>query len=354
MLMQRGSCGVVLRLTGSVLTGSLLTGFLLLGACGSPPATQTPQASVPPPAAATTSAPVAGAAAAGTPAPGASPASAEAAEPAMTREALDRLHLGGRLFDKWYGDHTYNGDFKPISKDGPGSGGPQGDGTLSANHGNPLENSGHDYRLKNLFGWDLQGPDGIYGLRYHNKSFAKHNLLADPRSEAELVRWFKHGDANLPAFGTVLNDQQLGAIAAFIVAVRDRKLPQPGDVFELSEAAPKNYVLKSGGDAARGARFVDAECSSCHGSDGTELPIDGVYSLGAYSRSKAYEAWLKVLNGHPGSDMGPQLPSDLNVEQQVQLLRDSFAALCDRARYPATAGGKDVADGDLRCGSYLR
>ena len=31
-----------------------------------------------------------------------------------------------------------------------------------------------------------------------------------------------------------------------------------------------------------------------------------------------------------------------------------LAALCDRGTYPALPGQKDVEDGDLRCGAYLK
>jgi hypothetical protein len=40
--------------------------------------------------------------------------------------------------------------------------------------------------------------------------------------------------------------------------------------------------------------------------------------------------------------------------QQSQAVLDLFAALCDRKAFPALENGKDVPDGDVRCGSYLQ
>ncbi len=279
------------------------------------------------------------------------------AEPAPARDAASEPSalLGGRLFDKWFKDESYAGDFSPASEGTPGKGGPGGDGRLNNASGKPLDNTGHDYRLKNFFGWDLRGAEGIYGPDYHAKSYAvPHNLLTDTRSAEEIAAWLSAGDEQLPAMGSVLSAEQVRAIAEFVVAVRDKTIPGPADVFRLSKDAPKNYELLEGGNAENGKRFISAECSSCHGDDGRELPIDETYSLGAYSRIKAYEAWLKVVVGHPGSEMGPQLPSDASYEEQAQLLRDIFAALCDRQTFPAIDGQGDVEVGDARCGAYLK
>ena len=72
--------------------------------------------------------------------------------------------------------------------------GPNDDGTLNNRDGQPVANTGHDYRLKNLFGWDLRGTEGVYGPDYQNKSYVRAtNLLTDTRTPAELVagdaRW---------------------------------------------------------------------------------------------------------------------------------------------------------------------
>jgi hypothetical protein len=76
-------------------------------------------------------------------------------------------------------------------------------------------------------------------------------------------------------------------------------------------------------------------------------------SLGTLSRTSGYEVWFKILNGQPGTDMGRQVTEPSGSEQERAIL-DLFAALCDRQRFPALAGQKDVSAGDARCGTLLR
>ena len=89
---------------------------------------------------------------------------------------------GGRLFDNWY--EEARADFvpdNPATPEADGKGGPNGNGTLNDSDGNPVLNTGHDYRFKNLFGWDLLGDDGIYGVAHQAKEFV---LPAGPASDS--------------------------------------------------------------------------------------------------------------------------------------------------------------------------
>ncbi|MBT9555907.1 MAG: hypothetical protein IV100_07760 [Myxococcales bacterium] len=236
-------------------------------------------------------------------------------------------YWGGRLFDKW----------SAITPAKPGA--------------PALE------RLKNLFGWDLRGTAGHYGAKYANKKGALPvNLLDDRRSTAELRDWLRDGGDGLPAYGEVLGPREFDAIAQFIDAVRSHRLAQPSDVWTLDEKAPNFYRLNAGGDAERGRRYYADACASCHGDDGTLFLFDdGEYTLGSFMRQKAYEGWFKVLVGQPGSSMEEQVPKNLGGVEQGQWILDIAAALCDRAAFPRGTGKADeVADGDLRCGAYLK
>lgn len=280
-------------------------------------------------------------------------ASNQAAAPASAN-----LARGGRLYDNWVSEKGLKKTFTVDSSKTPeldGVGGPNQNGTLNDGAGQPLANTGHDYRFKNLFGWDLRGKAGIYGPDAQKKPFVLDvNLLSDTKSEAELVAWFKAGDARLPAWGAVLDDADLRDLAAFIVAVRSHALPQPTDVFALDPAAPKNYRLLAGADARRGASTFRARCAECHGVAGAEFFIDDVETVGTLSRTSGYEIWLKIMNGHPGSPMGPQVKeADGSGAEQGRLILDVLAALCDRGAF-VQGKGEDVRDGDARCGAYLK
>lgn len=209
-------------------------------------------------------------------------------------------------------------------------------------------------RLKNIYGWDLRGADGIYGPKYQNKSgVSERNLLATQQSEEELIAWLSAGDGDLPGLGGHVDDAALRDLAAFISMMQRGELPGPGAFFTLSETAPKNYVLVQGADATRGqVTYADA-CAHCHGKDGTNIPIDETLSLGAFMRAKAYEGWFKILNGHPGSTMGREIEFD-SAEDAAEQTLGIMAALCDRGLYPPLEGQSDVADDDPRCGAYLK
>jgi mono/diheme cytochrome c family protein len=264
---------------------------------------------------------------------------------------------GGRLYDNWAAEKGLGDAFvpdAPATTELDGKGGPRGDGTLLDGHGQPLPNTGHDYRLKNLFGWDLRGTSGIYGPEYHARPYAlDHDLLADRRSADELYAWFERGDERLPAYGAVLEPADLRDLVAFIVKMRDHELPQPADLFTLAKDAPKNYQLGPGGDPDRGKSYFRGRCADCHGNEGVSIRIDETESVGSLARKSGYEVWFKILNGHPGSEMDRQV-EDGTAAERAQTILDVLAALCDRAEFPPQGDGNDVPDGDPRCGAYLK
>jgi mono/diheme cytochrome c family protein len=266
---------------------------------------------------------------------------------------------GGRLYDNWRAEKGLAEAFAPDGAKTPepdGKGGPNGNGTLNDGAGRPLLNTGHDYRLKNLFGWDLRGAQGVYGAAYQKKSYVlAKNLLSDARSAQEIQGWLTQGDEHTPAYGQVLDATDLADLSAFIVKTRDGALARPEQVYRLDADAPKNYALNAGADVARGRERYAATCSKCHGDDGRKLAIDETESVGTISRTSAYEIWFKIQNGHPASMMERQV-SEASGADNARAILDILAALCDRKAFPPIAGqeSKDVPDADLRCGDYLK
>jgi len=264
---------------------------------------------------------------------------------------------GGRLYDNWRLEKGLRESFVPdASKSAAldGKGGPNQNGTLNLGSGRALPNSGHDYRLKNFFGWDLRGAEGISGSAFQRRPYVLPlNLLTDARSPEALRAWLAAGDATLPAFGQVLDDTDLDDLVAFIVKMRAGELARPSSIFALDAKAPQHYVLAPGGDAARGRDRYAISCADCHGADGRFMTIDDTESLGTLSRSSAYEVWFKMLNGQPGTDMRRQIVDPAGADQERAIL-DMLAALCDRQVFPPMAGAKDVPDADPRCSNYLR
>ncbi len=266
---------------------------------------------------------------------------------------------GGRLYDSWRTERKLSSTISFDAASTPeldGKGGPNGNGTLNDGSGRPLPNTGHDYRLRSFFGWDLRGKQGLSGPDYQGESHVlERNLLADERSAEELRAWLASGDEQLPAYGEVLNAQDLDDLTAFLVQSREGKLARPEQVFQLDTKAPGNYRLRDGADPERGAELFTFVCSDCHGNDGRKLPFDAGHTLGTFARARGYEAWFKIQNGLAGSPMKGQIVAQSGADA-AQTVLDLLAALCDRKQFPGRdfVGVQDVPDGDPRCGKYLK
>ena len=137
------------------------------------------------------------------------------------------LMAGGRLFDMWYDES--DAEFVPDDEDTPeidGKGGPNGNGTLNGADGLPIANTGHDYRFKNLFGWDMLGDAGIYGRDYQAKPWVLDTGPLSPAhmraSRSDWITRIKNGWADLPAYGSVLKNDEIALLVDFMLAVRGR------------------------------------------------------------------------------------------------------------------------------------
>jgi mono/diheme cytochrome c family protein len=285
----------------------------------------------------------------------------ETVAPAPESASFDTLMAGARLFDMWYDESE--AAFIPDDEETPeidGSGGPNGNGTLNGPDGLPIGNDGHDYRFKNLFGWDMRGDAGIYGREHQAKAWV---LATGPLSaahtridRAEWIDRLSNGWAGLPAYGEVLTVSEIASLVDFMLAVRDGQLPRPDDLYALNVDAPRGFILAAGGNSERGHALYAEQCADCHGADATKIIFDdGEQSLGQHARYFGYAVAMITLAGEPGSEMQAQPWGDLSVAEQTQNLLDLLAALCDRERYPRGAGSDpEVPDDDPRCREYLR
>ncbi len=296
---------------------------------------------------------------AATTAPSTSAAGSETSAPAAPKGPTfdPRATLGGRLFDHWAKE--LGKDFVPDVKDSEaldGKGGPWDNGTLPGADGRPIVNTGHDYRPKRLFGHDLGGAEGIDGRNYRAQPYVlQPNLLTTIDEREAWITRLTHGEDAIPAYASVLSPEQIAALVDFMLAVRDGTAPHPDDILSLTSGDAHSYTLVAG-DAERGHALFAERCASCHGGDGAKwLLDDGTHTVGTLARSAAYEVWLKILNGEPGSPMGPQVDPAAPRAERAADIRDLLAALCDRTRYPrGDASHEDVPDDDPRCGAALR
>ena len=81
------------------------------------------------------------------------------------------------------------------------------------------------------------------------------------------------------------------------------------------------------GDATAGDALYTSQCAGCHGADGTQIFVDGSFSVGSFLRAKPYEAQHKFKFGQLGTGMG-SLVTDLDS------MLDLYKALTSTATYP--------------------
>jgi len=199
---------------------------------------------------------------------------------------------GGRLYDNW---------IKAI-------------GAADMTENQPLwasqttnERTGNDtWRCKECHGWDYKGVDGRYGSGSHKTGFPGVISSAGKTPE-ELLAAMKNGDHD---FSSMLNDDQLGALAAFIQQTQD--------------LAPYiNDDKTVNGDAANGKALYDGTCKMCHGEDGRAIDFDdgeGVEFVGTLAADNPWEAINKIMNGQPGAAMIAGLNMNWTMQDMLDIL----------------------------------
>jgi mono/diheme cytochrome c family protein len=90
---------------------------------------------------------------------------------------------------------------------------------------------------------------------------------------------------------------------------------------------PSN-IGKDGSAANGNSTYADANCAFCHGADGTEIMVDGSFSVGSFFRMKGNEAQHKVKFGQLGTQM-----LNLGVTE-LDDMRDLYKAMADETMYP--------------------
>lgn len=174
------------------------------------------------------------------------------------------------------------------------------------------------YRCKSCHGWDLLGKNGVlinktptasYPIAADGNLFAwskLHNIkeifdaVKNPGGRTKEVNTSYNG--TMPYFGELLTDPQIWDLVKFLKEVAHNV----NDFYDMSTTGfyPTGtktfYNIGKGGDAAAGLVVYNANCASCHGSDGTAINIycDGIY-LGDMFRDDPHEIQHKAIWGMP-------------------------------------------------------
>jgi Cytochrome c len=245
---------------------------------------------------------------------------------------------GGQMFDKFWAQET---------------GWNQSDPNLAT-----FNNSKDFFRCKQCHGWDRLGNAGAYINRAPrttrpNVSSVNLKQVAAEHSPQELFDELKSsagrrplsadlstydpatnstvGD-QMPDLSEFMSDAQIWDLVKFLLT----EAIDTDDLYNSSTTG--NYPTGSitymsiglDGVAASGDATYAAGCASCHGADGTQILVDGSFSVGSFLRAKPYEMQHKVKFGQLGTGMG-SLVTDLTE------MLDLYLALTDATNYPDPA-----------------
>ena len=210
---------------------------------------------------------------------------------------VSALGLGGRLYDKWFGE---------VGVDAP-----DGDMPLWAGQSTNTRTGGDTWRCKECHGWDYMGVDGVYGSGSHMTGFPGVWGAREWTEEQIVAQLSGENDSNHD-FSAYLSDEELGALAAFI---------QLG-AFDMSTLFDPDTKVPTAGDAAEGEELY-TQCAACHGADGTQLNFGDEAEpeyLGTLMVDNPWEGSHKIVFGQPGAAMPTGLETGLSIDQVLDLI----------------------------------
>jgi len=150
--------------------------------------------------------------------------------------------------------------------------------------------TGNDtWRCKECHGWDYLGVDGRYGSGSHKTGFPGI-YSAKGKTADELLVALKSDKHD---YSTLLNDNQLNALVAFMQQMQDLK-------------PYINADKTTTGNVDHGKSLYDGNCKMCHAEDGKALDFaDGedVEYVGTLAADNPWEAINKIAYGQPGHVM---------------------------------------------------
>jgi thiosulfate dehydrogenase len=206
----------------------------------------------------------------------------------LHHDVYDQVMRGGKLYDKWYAEHSLN--LKDSHPSYPAEGKKKGAST---------------WRCKECHGWDYRGKNGAYAKGSHFSGIKGIRAYAgkNPGVIEAILR------NNTHAFGNALSDDDYRALSFFVA------------YGQIDMSAHIDSVSKKvGGDKRNGARIYASTCTKCHGADGRKInfktPEQPEY-VGTIANKNPWEALHKIRFGQPASEMINLLFLDIKDQMDV-------------------------------------
>ncbi|PKP26464.1 MAG: hypothetical protein CVU03_02690 [Bacteroidetes bacterium HGW-Bacteroidetes-2] len=207
------------------------------------------------------------------------------------------------------------------------------------------------YRCKQCHAWDQKARFGSYinrapnatrpdisSVQLTNLTYADISILfekikntggaaVDPARTADGTNPALGGN-NHPDYGTILSDALIWDLVKFLKegALDTDELYAINTVGTYPTGSRTFTDLGRNGNATAGNAFYAAKCASCHGADGTTIPLGG-NTLGKFTRSNPHEVQHKVVSGQLGSSMG-------STPTTLEEMKNLYKALSNQTVYP--------------------
>jgi mono/diheme cytochrome c family protein len=258
-------------------------------------------------------------------------------------DAADRVN-GGRLYDKFWAAET---DFESPS-----------DASVSMTD---ITDFGDFYRCKQCHAWDQKArfasyidrgpsttrPDVSAVILTGVKTDAIRTLFeeikqtggaaVDPIRTADGTNPALGGN-DMPDYGKILTDDQIWDLVKFLrEGAFDTDQLYDVNVTGTYPTGSRTFSnVGKDGDAAAGTIFYNANCATCHGTNGRDdgngaiitINADIGRSMGEFAREKTYEMQHKSVYGNLGSSMGGTNDATLTD------IKNMLKALSDPIKYP--------------------
>ncbi|MEA1786550.1 c-type cytochrome [Arenibacter sp. GZD96] len=207
------------------------------------------------------------------------------------------------------------------------------------------------YRCKQCHAWDQKAKFASYinraprvnrpdvsGAQLTNLKFADISILfdkikntgggaVDPARTADGTNPALGGNDH-PDYGTILTDAQIWDLVKFLRegALDTDELYAITTVGSYPTGSRTYSDLGRNGNAAAGDVFYTSKCASCHGADGSNIPLGG-NTLGKFTRDNPHEVQHKIVSGQLGSSMGP-------TPATLEDMKNFYKAINDTIKYP--------------------
>ncbi len=192
--------------------------------------------------------------------------------PIQATELQSSIARGGRLYDNWYDEIRERVPSRPHPAYP----------VERAYAGDPQSN----WRCKECHGWDYLGHDGEYGNGRHATGIRGIQNMAgsEPTDIISILKDATH------AYTELMHDDDFRDLANFV---------SKGQV-DMDKYIDRASRAARGDKSARG-NYYQSICTGCHGRDGYKLQT--IPPLGDVARNNPWEAFHKMLNGHPALSM---------------------------------------------------